>query len=151
MRVHVLLAALLCPGAIGAQTHSVTAKVTLRAVPTTAGQALASVPQGGAVQLQSCTHAGGEWCAVLYAGRKGYLQAKHLGPEQEVATGSGVAARQSASVTEPSTTRSLMSDRAPPSSSRASSAASPFIRGPRGGCYTLSKSGNKRYVDRSLC
>jgi hypothetical protein len=26
-----------------------------------------------------------------------------------------------------------------------------FIRGPRGGCYTLSASGRKRYVDRSLC
>jgi hypothetical protein len=26
-----------------------------------------------------------------------------------------------------------------------------FIRGPRGGCYTLSNSGAKRYVDRSMC
>lgn len=26
-----------------------------------------------------------------------------------------------------------------------------YIRGPRGGCYTFTKSGNKRYVDRSLC
>lgn len=26
-----------------------------------------------------------------------------------------------------------------------------YIRGPRGGCYTFSASGNKRYVDRSLC
>jgi len=26
-----------------------------------------------------------------------------------------------------------------------------YIRGPRGGCYTFSKTGNKRYVDRSLC
>jgi hypothetical protein len=26
-----------------------------------------------------------------------------------------------------------------------------YIRGPRGGCYTFGKSGNKRYVDRSLC
>ncbi len=29
--------------------------------------------------------------------------------------------------------------------------ANSYIRGPRGGCYTYSKSGNKRYVDRSLC
>ncbi|MGQ2965853.1 MAG: hypothetical protein ACT6QL_08510 [Methylophilus sp.] len=29
--------------------------------------------------------------------------------------------------------------------------SSRFIRGPRGGCYTYSASGNKRYVDRSLC
>lgn len=26
-----------------------------------------------------------------------------------------------------------------------------YIRGPRGGCYTLSASGRKRYVDRSMC
>ena len=26
-----------------------------------------------------------------------------------------------------------------------------YIRGPRGGCYTLSASGAKRYIDRSLC
>jgi hypothetical protein len=26
-----------------------------------------------------------------------------------------------------------------------------YIRGPRGGCYTYSASGNKSYVDRSLC
>jgi hypothetical protein len=26
-----------------------------------------------------------------------------------------------------------------------------YIRGPRGGCYTLTRSGNKRYVDRSMC
>jgi hypothetical protein len=28
---------------------------------------------------------------------------------------------------------------------------SQYIRGPRGGCYTFSSSGRKRYVDRSLC
>lgn len=32
-----------------------------------------------------------------------------------------------------------------------SPSSSGYIRGPRGGCYTYSKSGNKRYVDRSLC
>ncbi len=26
-----------------------------------------------------------------------------------------------------------------------------YIRGPRGGCYYISSSGNKVYVDRSLC
>jgi hypothetical protein len=34
---------------------------------------------------------------------------------------------------------------------RAPARVSPFIRGPRGGCYTLSSSGRKRYVDRNLC
>jgi hypothetical protein len=30
-------------------------------------------------------------------------------------------------------------------------APSGYIRGPRGGCYKLTASGNKRYVDRALC
>jgi len=29
--------------------------------------------------------------------------------------------------------------------------AAPYQRGARGGCYTVSKSGAKRYVDRSFC
>jgi len=32
-----------------------------------------------------------------------------------------------------------------------SSKSSDFIRGPRGGCYTIGSTGRKRYVDRSLC
>jgi hypothetical protein len=36
-------------------------------------------------------------------------------------------------------------------SPRRSSASSGYHRGPRGGCYTYTASGNKRYVDRSLC
>lgn len=30
-------------------------------------------------------------------------------------------------------------------------ATAQYYTGPRGGCYTLTKSGNKRYVDRSMC
>lgn len=37
-----------------------------------------------------------------------------------------------------------------PSSSSASRSSS-YIRGPRGGCYTFSSSGRKRYVERSMC
>jgi hypothetical protein len=36
-------------------------------------------------------------------------------------------------------------------SPRRSAASSGYHRGPRGGCYTYTASGNKRYVDRSLC
>lgn len=38
-----------------------------------------------------------------------------------------------------------------PNSNLTPSGSSGYIRGPRGGCYTYSKSGNKRYVDRGLC
>jgi hypothetical protein len=36
-------------------------------------------------------------------------------------------------------------------SSSPQSSSGSYIRGPRGGCYTYSASGRKRYVDRSLC
>lgn len=29
--------------------------------------------------------------------------------------------------------------------------AAAYIRGPRGGCYTITNTGRKRYVDHSLC
>lgn len=36
-------------------------------------------------------------------------------------------------------------------SGNSTSRSNGYIRGPRGGCYTYSASGNKRYVARSLC
>lgn len=36
-------------------------------------------------------------------------------------------------------------------SAETASRGSHYIKGPRGGCYTYSSSGKKRYVDRSLC
>jgi hypothetical protein len=36
-------------------------------------------------------------------------------------------------------------------SRRSSSASRGYYTGPRGGCYTYTRSGNKRYVDRSYC
>ena len=36
-------------------------------------------------------------------------------------------------------------------STRSYSTGNWYYRGPRGGCYTYSSSGRKRYVDRSLC
>jgi len=36
-------------------------------------------------------------------------------------------------------------------SNSSTSRSSGYIRGPRGGCYTFSSSGRKRYVDRGMC
>lgn len=47
--------------------------------------------------------------------------------------------------------RPLSSSRAPSRGSRGSSGGRTYIRGPRGGCYYINSSGNKTYVDRSLC
>ena len=46
-------------------------------------------------------------------------------------------------------TRTISEGNAPTSSSTPSKG--PYIKGPRGGCYYYSASGNKVYVDRSLC
>jgi hypothetical protein len=49
---------------------------------------------------------------------------------------------------------SLPSTRSARSRSAAAAQSSPargYYRGPRGGCYTYSASGRKRYVDHSYC
>lgn len=54
--------------------------------------------------------------------------------------------------TSPPTARSTTSSSGTRTTSRASSSASRgYYKGPRGGCYTYSSSGRKRYVDRSNC
>lgn len=54
--------------------------------------------------------------------------------------------------TSPPTARSTTTSSGTRSTSRASSSESRgYYTGPRGGCYTYSSSGRKRYVDRSYC
>jgi hypothetical protein len=54
--------------------------------------------------------------------------------------------------TSPPAARSTASSSRTRTTSRASSASSSgYYTGPRGGCYTYSSSGRKRYVDRSYC
>lgn len=47
--------------------------------------------------------------------------------------------------------RSSSTSYTPSSPKNSGYSAGGYIRGPRGGCYTYSGSGRKRYVDRSLC
>ncbi|MBW3519513.1 hypothetical protein [Flavobacterium sp. NKUCC04_CG] len=56
--------------------------------------------------------------------------------------------------TTPSTTRSNFtstSSKTTPTAKKRSSSSRSYTRGPRGGCYYISASGKKVYVDRSLC
>ncbi|HEY2972687.1 MAG TPA: SH3 domain-containing protein [Pyrinomonadaceae bacterium] len=48
-------------------------------------------------------------------------------------------------------TPSIPRESSPATPARTTSATRGYIRGPRGGCYYLSGSGRKVYVDRSLC
>src|SRR6185503_4215114 len=51
----------------------------------------------------------------------------------------------------PTTPSAARTESPPETFKRSSSASDGYIRGPRGGCYYLSGSGRKVYVDRSLC
>ena len=69
-------------------------------------------------------------------------------PDSAVAIINVAASSQPAAISTPTpaVTRAVV---APPTSKPAPS--SQYILGPRGGCYTLTSGGNKRYVDRSMC
>ena len=142
-RIFALL--LLVPTLLGAQTRYASEALKLRAGASDDARVLARVAAGASVEVRDCDRAGGEWCLVVAGGQRGFVEARLLDAEQT---------RRDSS---PLSTRGLVSPYASESNARRTYSAPPssatraFIRGPRGGCYTISANGNKRYVDRSLC
>ena len=155
-RIIVLL--LLYPTLVGAQTRYASETLKLRAGASDNARVLAAVAAGAAVDVRDCDRAGGEWCLVVYSAQRGFVEARLLDAEQ---TSRGL---------QPLSTRALVSPQGEPSSEASSSAgvtgasrsgravaapqSSPargYYRGPRGGCYTYTASGRKRYVDHSYC
>jgi uncharacterized protein YraI len=129
MKALLVLIALLLPTLLSAQERYTTSAVRLREAPSAEARILTTMPQGSKVKIDGCTHGGGEWCAVEYKTYKGYaalrlLSVAYVAPEA-VPVASGT--------------------------TRPSAASRGYYRGPRGGCYTYTSSGRKRYVDRSLC
>lgn len=133
----ILAFGLLLPAAAEAQTRYTTTAVRLRTEASTAGSPVATMPRGAAVEVRSCDHAGGTWCAITYNGRDGYAAERYLSTRRVTAS-----RRQSGSSSGSS---------ASGGSRRSSAEARGYYTGPRGGCYTYSASGRKRYVDRSYC
>lgn len=162
--VLVLAIATLFPLAVQAQTHHAIATVRLRTEPSPTAAVVVTIPRGAAVEVKRCTYAGGTWCAVEYAARTGYaaeryLSAAHGGTVRLTSDSRSAAPRRARSSTvRRSVRRTHVSSVARGStgsrssgSRRSSSSARGYHVGPRGGCYTYSASGRKRYVDRSLC
>lgn len=148
----VLVLTILVPAVAEAQTRYATANIRLRSEASTSGTAIGSIPRGAAVQVQSCDHVGGTWCSVTYAGSDGYAAERYL----VTARPAGSSASSSRSRSSRSRSSSAKSRRSgSPSSSgtrrRSSAADRGYYTGPRGGCYTYTSSGRKRYVDRSYC
>lgn len=110
----------------------------LRADSTPSGAVLATIGAGDAVDVVGCGYRHGAVCAVDYGGRSGFVAKKLL--------------RSSAP---PVPSRALSGSGSGGSGSSGgggySSGSSGYTRGSRGGCYTYSKSGRKRYVSRSKC
>jgi hypothetical protein len=128
-------------------TKYTTTDVRLRDDTTADAAALATVPARTAVEVTSCAYRSTTRCAVTWRGRAGYLPARYLAdlPPAEGQTSTTSARRYGTGGrvrrAEPST----------PSYAPRLSGGNGYYTGPRGGCYTYSASGRKRYVDRSYC
>ena len=146
---------LLCPALLGAQTRYASESLKLRAGASERARVLASVAAGAAVEVRDCDRAGGEWCLVVYNAQRGFVEARLLDTEQTtlglqplstsaVVTAQGARSSNTTPTGEGSSPRRMLT-------TPSSAGARGYYRGPRGGCYTYSASGRKRYVERSLC
>jgi endonuclease YncB( thermonuclease family) len=72
------------------------------------------------------------------------------GTEPNVTTSTGQSAKNAA-VDNPNVKTAKPAEQSKQSAPAQGQSNSGYIRGPRGGCYTITSSGRKRYVDRSLC
>jgi hypothetical protein len=108
----------------------------LRETPSTAGLAEGEVPEGMVVKILDEKL---PWYVVRVGDRVGWMHGATL-----VFVDNAIITSQPERVTAPAETYSL------PQPTR-STADRDYIRGPRGGCYYISGSGRKVYVDRSMC
>lgn len=113
-------------------------KANLRETPSITGLAEGEVPEGMVVKILDEKL---PWYVVRVGDRVGWMHGATLFFIDNATTTSE---REPVRVITPAETYSL------PQSTR-STADKVFIRGPRGGCYYISGSGRKVYVDRSVC
>jgi len=125
----------LSPRIASAQSQRAPQALRLRAEPMPMAAVVARVPAGAAVRVNGCTFAGGTWCSVTYQDTRGYIAAARLRGDAPVAAPVRRTPRAAASTG--GETESASSRR--------------YLEGPRGGCYTLSESGRKIYVDQAYC
>jgi hypothetical protein len=110
----------------------------LRETPSITGLTEGEVPEGMIVKILDEKL---PWYVVRVGDRVGWMHGANLLLTDDAATNSK---REPVRVITPAETYSI------PQPSRSSSGRV-YIRGPRGGCYYISSSGSKVYVDRSMC
>lgn len=124
-----------------AQTRTarvITENANLRETPSITGLAEGEVPEGMVVKILDEKL---PWYVVRVGDRVGWMHGATLFFIDNATTTSE---REPVRAITPAETYSL------PQSTR-STADKVYIRGPRGGCYYISGSGRKVYVDRSMC
>ena len=109
----------------------------LRETPSTTGLAEGEVPEGTVVKILDEKL---PWYVVHVGDRVGWMHGATLLFIDRAPT---ISEREPIRVITPAETYPLPQTR--PTADRA------YIRGPRGGCYYISGSGSKVYVDRSMC
>lgn len=131
------------------QRRSATVPLILRRGPAEFAPVLVEVPPGSVVEINSCTTDGGVWCLATFDAHTGFISRQRL-------TGDGTSV-VGVLVEEPPRPASAYAARAPRARVRTLGGGAVrgghpgYYVGPRGGCYTYSASGRKRYVDHSYC
>jgi uncharacterized protein YgiM (DUF1202 family) len=113
-------------------------KANLRETPSTTGLAEGEVPEGTVVKILDEKL---PWYVVRVGDRVGWMHGATLLLLDSATTTSE---REPVNVITPAEIYS-------PPQPRRSTSDRVYIRGPRGGCYYISGSGSKVYVDRSVC
>ena len=113
------------------------AVLRIRAEPSPTSRVIARAP-ATEVRVGDCTYVRNTWCAVTVRSTHGYVSAARL---------RGNAAGRS--LRAPSTTR--VPSAGAPTTGRAQSSGRQYYTGSRGGCYYLTASGRKVYVDHANC
>jgi hypothetical protein len=113
---------------------------TLRQTPSTTGLAEEEVSEGTTVKVLDEKS---PWYIVRIGDRVGWMHAENLHFTDDTAS-------TAHSEPQPEPSRVNTPPDSPPQPTR-STADRTYIRGPKGGCYYISSSGSKVYVDRSMC
>ena len=133
------------PIAVTAQRYArvISENANLRETPSVTGESSLEVPEETLVKILDEKL---PWYVVRIGNRVGWMHGDTL---EFVITST-----PSQRLSEQSITPDYTPKTSPPSDGHtppSSSANSGYIRGPRGGCYYISGSGRKVYVDRSMC
>ena len=151
-----LMLFLLCPAMLGAQTRYASESLKLRAGASARARVLTTISAGSAIDVRDCDRGDGEWCLVAFEKHRGFVEARLLdanvaGSPQPLSGNALTPPRLSSPLSASAPSAENGASGSTHEGSSASGSSARYYRGPRGGCYTYSASGRKRYVDHSYC